>query len=628
LIESSESSPSQDSLADIESFISSAIDPRAVAKERALLKQDEEEKCHDSFAYTEAFASGISDPETIAKQRALFNQDDDEENSQREEQPQITSENSSSETPRPKKAPPLPGAYRADSDGIVPTESNRNAKDFSYSQTTMRRVESYETERRRQEDLRSLKDQTLAVCETEVSLREGMPDISENPIIPETKLKRSSNEIANNISSDRNNDAKTARRRRKYVVLGSVVIIILIIVGVLAGTENADLKQSSDNKQKATTDNIDIDQCYNSTTDISERYQSLRTEIISRVPNIASAVDNRYSSARRSLCWIALADLSISNYELIQRFVMGMVYYRFVEEDGDVPPFFRNSKWLNDESICNWDFIECENDQIQALKMQTRRDAYRLEGRIPTELALLSSLTYLDLDGHGLSGEIPPELWSMNQLKVLKLGLNDLTGELSNELSNLVQLEELFIGSNYFSGTIPELNNLFNLKELDIRYNNFIGSLPSILECKNLVHLDIRGNYAGNNLDGTIPSYIWGLTNLTSLSFGLLDLSGTISTEIGHLTNIESLHFFEMDELGGALPTEIGKLTKSTILALPDLDLNGEIPSELGMLSNLEKLHLQGVAWDGTMPQEICSLSLGSELWTDMEISRCRCCIL
>lgn len=122
----------------------------------------------------------------------------------------------------------------------------------------------------------------------------------------------------------------------------------------------------------------------------------------------------------------------------------------------------------------------------------------------------------------------------------------------------------------------------------------------------NLSYLDA----GGNRLSGSLPSSLYGLTNLGKLlgctqyrslsrsalihksivAVGLFlplnNISGGIGTDIGQLSNIQRLGLTK-NTLGGPIPTEIGLLTRMIELQLSNTELSGTIPSEIG---NCERL--------------------------------------
>lgn len=115
-----------------------------------------------------------------------------------------------------------------------------------------------------------------------------------------------------------------------------------------------------------------------------------------------------------------------------------------------------------------WSWVQCNSDpqpRITSIKLSGKN----LTGSIPLDLAKLSSLTELWLDGNSLAGSVP-DFTGNTDLKIIHLENNQLTGELPSSLGDLPNLRELYLQNNRLSGAIP----------------------PSLLK-KNLVL-----NYAGN----------------------------------------------------------------------------------------------------------------------------------
>jgi len=63
------------------------------------------------------------------------------------------------------------------------------------------------------------------------------------------------------------------------------------------------------------------------------------------------------------------------------------------------------------------------------------------------------------------------------------------------------------------------------------------------------------------------------------------------------------------NQLSGSIPSELGGLTNLRYLFLDFNQLSGNIPSELGSLTNLEGLHLNSNQLSGSIPQQLMNLS-------------------
>ena len=81
---------------------------------------------------------------------------------------------------------------------------------------------------------------------------------------------------------------------------------------------------------------FDVSSCYLRSEELFERYDHLRSAIVSLVPNVTAAIDTPFSSASIALCWLAdfdVFELEIEDgdeeFELIQRFTLAAAYYHF-----------------------------------------------------------------------------------------------------------------------------------------------------------------------------------------------------------------------------------------------------------------------------------------------------------
>ncbi|WOL14845.1 hypothetical protein Cni_G23626 [Canna indica] len=100
-----------------------------------------------------------------------------------------------------------------------------------------------------------------------------------------------------------------------------------------------------------------------------------------------------------------------------------------------------------------WSWVQCNSDpqpRIISIKLSGRN----LTGNIPSELANLTGLVELWLDGNMLSGQIPDLSGCLN-LKIIHLENNKLTGSLPSYLGSLPSLSELYLQNNMLSGTVP-----------------------------------------------------------------------------------------------------------------------------------------------------------------------------
>ena len=104
-----------------------------------------------------------------------------------------------------------------------------------------------------------------------------------------------------------------------------------------------------------------------------------------------------------------------------------------------------------------------------------------------------------------------------------------------------------------------------------------------------------------NHLEGPIPSWLGGLTNLEWMSLGANSLDGSIPPELGNLAKLRVLGLADA-HLNGEIPAEIGNLTNLTVLFLSNNELTGTIPPAMSSLNSLARLSLAGNDLEGCVP--------------------------
>ncbi len=93
-----------------------------------------------------------------------------------------------------------------------------------------------------------------------------------------------------------------------------------------------------------------------------------------------------------------------------------------------------------------------------------------------------------------------------------------------------------------------------------------------------------------NNLAGTIPPELAGLSNLTRLQLASNRLSGPIPPELAELSNLSFLGFFN-NRLEGTAPPELGNLANLTQLELDRNRLTGPMPRSFLELDGLRRFY-------------------------------------
>ncbi|XP_022898702.1 probable LRR receptor-like serine/threonine-protein kinase RFK1 isoform X2 [Olea europaea var. sylvestris] len=226
---------------------------------------------------------------------------------------------------------------------------------------------------------------------------------------------------------------------------------------------------------------------------------------------------------------------------------------------------------------------------------------YNLPGVLPPELVQLPYLEFIDFAYNLFTGTIPRE-WATTQLNSISVLVNRLSGQIPTYLANMTNLTYMNLEANQFSGAIPsELGRLINLKTLILSANQLTGNLPaSFSRLTNLI--DFRISY--NNLSGPIPNLIQNWKQLTKLEMHASGLEGPIPSQISLLTMLTDLR---ISDIKG--PTqEFPMLRSSTgleILVLRNCNISGIVPAYIWRLRVLTMLDVSFNKLEGEISRDI-----------------------
>jgi len=211
----------------------------------------------------------------------------------------------------------------------------------------------------------------------------------------------------------------------------------------------------------------------------------------------------------------------------------------------------------------------------------------RKRGMIGKNQAPLDAVTRILLSGHNLvGGMLPDEISHLKFLEVVNLSSNHLIGSFPTSLGSLEGLKIVDFSSNDLMGGFDEVEPMPSLIELLLADTNVNGTIPEfILGCTELRLLDL----SDNALSGTIPERLFDLTKLAILDLNNNKLSGTLPRAIRKLINVEEL-LMQGNKLTGTIPTEISHCKTLQTLILQTNELSGAIPLEIAQLPNLERL--------------------------------------
>lgn len=213
--------------------------------------------------------------------------------------------------------------------------------------------------------------------------------------------------------------------------------------------------------------------------------------------------------------------------------------------------------------------------------------ANNIYGSIPTQIANMKPLTYLDISTNKLSGTIPTILGTLTHLGELYLQSNAIGGSLPTELGHLEDVHRMDLSSNALTSTLPaEINAMTSLEWLWIRHNNLEGTLTGsdLGALTNLIGLYLQNNSLTGRLD-TLITPQWAETH-------------------SHL--MRYLHLAS-NNFDSTIPTEVGLMTNLKQLNLSHAGLTGTIPSQLGLLNATNnQIALLGNKFEGALPVELC----------------------
>nr|XP_017225213.1 PREDICTED: MDIS1-interacting receptor like kinase 1-like [Daucus carota subsp. sativus] len=201
------------------------------------------------------------------------------------------------------------------------------------------------------------------------------------------------------------------------------------------------------------------------------------------------------------------------------------------------------------------------------------------------------SLYYADFSSNELSGNFPQSFCA--QMTILALGENKFSGNLLKNLTNMNQLQYLDLHNNNITVELSEfISQLSYLQVLSLRNNCVHGSLSSnsFYNQSSLRILDL----SSNNLDGSIPSELGNLVEMTDIgSFSLISMrideievnwiESTVTLLTGMFTSV-----IEMNDLTvNWKKAEQGISSRShhiySFLDLSSNKLSGDIPFSCGM---------------------------------------------
>lgn len=245
-----------------------------------------------------------------------------------------------------------------------------------------------------------------------------------------------------------------------------------------------------------------------------------------------------------------------------------------------------------------------------------------LTGSLPTELKALTSLDFLSVNANQITGGIPNWLGeSLNRLRVLGLSDNLLEGRIPESLAAGLapHLKTLSLDGNLLTGDVASLERLRYLEFLYLNDNDFVGRIDRGLfaDMRFVEQVDL----SGNRISGSLPHYVFTLSNLRVLDLSNNDITGTIPASTQDSYSASPLEFLSLrnNSISGSIPEDlIPRLEELYHLDLSFNQLTGDCPDVIGdELTNLSYLFLGDnslALTGGTIPDHLQSLTNLREL--------------
>ncbi|KAL5740351.1 hypothetical protein ACOSQ2_029531 [Xanthoceras sorbifolium] len=300
-------------------------------------------------------------------------------------------------------------------------------------------------------------------------------------------------------------------------------------------------------------------------------------------------------------------------------------------------------KWSQNTDCCNWSGIVCDvGGLVTGLNMSFESISGGIENstglfglqylqrlnlafnsfnatQIPSRLANLTNLTYLNLSNAGFAGQIPVQISSMTRLVTLDLSTLSLLGSALLKLENpnlkelvqdLKELRELYLdgvnisaqGSEWCKALSSSLPNLQVLSLSSCFLSGAVHSSLADLHSLSVIHLD------QNNLSSPVPDFMSGFSNLTSLRLSFCELTGVFPEKIFQVQTLETLDLSNNRLLEGSLPDLPENISLRTLM-LPDTNFSGTLPDSIGNVKKLSRIELARCNFSGPIPTSMSKLT-------------------
>jgi len=195
----------------------------------------------------------------------------------------------------------------------------------------------------------------------------------------------------------------------------------------------------------------------------------------------------------------------LSDNEILERYVLALLY---LETNGE--SWFDAFEFNSEGHVCTWRGKRSAYEKKGVLKCTPGNLVERLalfdnnlQGTLPSEIGLLSELTYLDIGNNDISGRVPSSLGILRNMTYLTLNGNDFRDRLPSSLEGLTKLEVLDLSNNEIDGPLLNATNWKSMNKLKVDGNFFTGEVPkSFGAFDSLEILHIQRNKLSGSVDG------------------------------------------------------------------------------------------------------------------------------
>jgi len=231
----------------------------------------------------------------------------------------------------------------------------------------------------------------------------------------------------------------------------------------------------------------------------------------------------------------------------------------------------------------------------------------KINSQIPSCFGDLLNLEVLAIDKNRLEGSLPTEIGLMSSLRNFKIGSNlYLTGPLPTSLCGLPEIMQLDVEGNMFTGSIPTCyGELTNLVHINIDKNELTGPLPTAL-----CNLQMLGhfNMGTNSLTSTLPPCLGSLASIWLINVVGNRLTGTLPSALFDLSSLYQLTI-NYNHFSGTISPLIVNMNQLAFLALDNCQFTGPLPPVLP--PGVVNIFFEYNQFTGTIPAGLCSSPSG-----------------